>query len=453
MFKYIARSKLRSNPKTYMTGVFAVEKPAGVTSTKLVSDLQYIFTHSQEFAEDVKQAKALARKQLGTDKNWSEERINRRVDKIKVKVGHGGTLDPLASGVMIIGLGSGTKQLLYYLTECRKTYTATALLGHSTTTGDSEGEIVTSNPVSHITKDLITKTATKFVGDIKQTPPIFSALKMNGKPLYDYAREGLPLPKPIKSRQVKIYGIKVHEEDSLLDDHEYGKLQSKLDDNGEPLEHALANNQTLNDTPLYFSQQFLDDSSISEEEKVTNKPNPLKDGETLPENLPMFRITADVSSGTYIRSLLNDIGRAMDSSAYMVDLIRSKQSDWELGVNTFKYSDFQGRDESVWGPVLRKVLEQGHRVRVERELQAAEKVKAERDTDTVAAKESENPEEAVKKNDQTGDDNEKVPANTIEEKETVPANIREEKEAPANGEAPEYHLTESKKRPIDEVDK
>lgn len=442
MFKYIARSKLRYNPKTYMTGVFAVEKPAGVTSTKLVSDLQYIFTQSQVFAEDVKQAKALARKQLGADKSWSEERINRRVNKIKVKVGHGGTLDPLASGVMIIGLGSGTKQLLYYLTECRKTYTATALLGHSTTTGDSEGEIVTSNPVSHITKDLITKTANKFVGDIKQTPPIFSALKMNGKPLYDYAREGLPLPKPIKSRQVKVFGIKVHEEDSLRDDHGFGKLQSKLDENGEPLEHALANNQTLNDTPLYFSQQFLDDSSISDEEKVTNKPNPLKDGETLPENLPMFRITADVSSGTYIRSLVNDIGRAMDSSAYMVDLVRSKQSDWELGVNTFKYSDFKDRDESVWGPVLRKVLEQGHRVRVERELQAAaEKVDAKTEAETEAAKESEDPANS-EESQQTGEDIKKAPVNT-EGKEKVPA----------NEEAPGQHLTESKKRPIDEVEK
>lgn len=360
-----------------MNGIFAVEKPSGVTSSKLVGDLQHIFTQSQVFAKDIEDAKSLTRQQLGVDKNWTEARINKKVRQIKVKIGHGGTLDPLASGVLIIGVGKGTKKLQYYLTECRKTYIATALLGHSTTTGDSEGEIVTSNPVSHISKDLITKAANKFVGDIKQTPPIFSALKMNGKPLYDYAREGLPLPKPIKARDVKVFSIKVHNEDSLRDDHTFEKLQSKLDEKGEPMEHLLSNNPTLNDSPLYFSQQYLDNNDVSEEEKAMNKPNPLQDSDKLPEKLPMFRVTADVSSGTYIRSLLNDIGRAMDSSAYMVELVRSKQSDWELGINTFKLSDFTDRQESVWGPVLKKVLDQGSGVDVTKELEEADKVSSE----------------------------------------------------------------------------
>ncbi|CUM46318.1 uncharacterized protein AC631_02461 [Debaryomyces fabryi] len=358
MFKYKPRS---------MNGVFAIEKPSGITSSKFIGDIQAIFTKSEIFQNDLIEARNKAAQALGTDKKWSKERINKRVKSLKVKIGHGGTLDPMASGVLVVGVGLGTKKLQYYLSECNKTYETKALLGISTTTGDAEGEIITKNQVSHITKEMIKETAPKFIGDLKQTPPIFSALKMNGKPLYDYAREGIPLPMPIKVRQVKVFDIKVHDEDSLRIDHGFSTLQSELDEQGNPKEHELSNNPTLNDSPLYFSDQYLSKAEAEGLPKEVGKPKPVSDG-FLPEKLPLIHLTADVSSGTYIRSLVSDYGRALESSAYMVELIRVRQSEWQLGKNVFKISDFENRDERIWGPVLKRVLDSDHDIDVQKEL-------------------------------------------------------------------------------------
>ena len=183
-------------------------------------------------------------------------------------------------------------------------------------------------------------------------------MKVNGKPLYEYAREGLPLPTSIKVRDVTVNDIKVIEEDSLKTDHEFVKLQSELDENGVPKEHGLMNNPTLNDSPLYFSSQYLERAEKENLPKEVGKARLLPDGESLPEKLPMIHFVSDVSSGTYIRSLISDIGRAMESSAYMVELIRVKQSEWKLDQNVFKIEDFD-RDEKVWGPVLKKVFDEG----------------------------------------------------------------------------------------------
>lgn len=359
-----------------MNGILAIEKPSGLSSSKFLDKLQSVFSNSVVFEKDLQAAKELKLSQLKLDTKWTEQRIANKVKNLKLKMGHGGTLDPLASGVMIVGLGLGTKKLQYYLTGCNKTYKTKALLGISTTTGDSEGEIITKNPVDHVTKEMVLNTAEKFVGDIKQTPPIFSALKMNGKPLYDYAREGIPLPKAIKPREVKVFGIDVHEEDSLSTDHEFVKLESQLDENGVPKEHQLANNPTLNDSPLYFSREYLEKSGTEEETKVI--PKAFAEGEQLPEKLPMIHLTCDVSSGTYIRSLISDYGRALETSAYMVELIRSRQSAWELNKNVFKMEDFTDRDPRVWGPVLEKVFQDGDKVILEDLFKEyTEKVKSE----------------------------------------------------------------------------
>ncbi|GME82370.1 unnamed protein product [Ambrosiozyma monospora] len=83
---------------------------------------------------------------------------------------------------------------------------------------------------------------------------------------------------------------------------------------------------------------------------------------------PITHFTSTVSSGTYIRSLISDYGRALGSSAYMVKLIRHKQAEWDLAKNCFQIEDFENNDEAVWGPVLKKVLEKGNDVNVEEEL-------------------------------------------------------------------------------------
>ncbi|KAG5418618.1 PUS4 [Candida metapsilosis] len=336
-----------------MNGVFAVYKPSGISSAKCIGELQELFTKSKTFAPDLKAMKEKVFSDLSRDKKW-KSRAQKRADATKIKIGHGGTLDPMASGVLVVGVGLGTKKLQYYLAECQKTYETKALLGISTTTGDAEGEIVTKTKIDHITPELVKSSVKKFVGDIKQTPPIFSALKVDGKPLYEYARKGLPLPTQIKVRDVRVNSIKVVEEDLLSRDHEFDKLESELDENGVPKEHGLMNNPTLNDSPLYYSKEYLETHEGEEEVK----PKLLADDEQLPEKLPMIHFISDVSSGTYIRSLISDIGRAMESSAYMVELIRVKQSEWQLNKNVFKMEDFE-KNEDVWGPVLKKVLDQG----------------------------------------------------------------------------------------------
>ncbi|KAI5956555.1 PUS4 [Candida jiufengensis] len=358
----------RALKKTKMNGVFAIYKPSGISSANFINDIQDLFTNSRKFASDLKAARDKVYYDLSRDKKW-QKRARKKADSTKVKIGHGGTLDPLASGVLVVGVGSGTKKLQYYLAECQKTYETKALLGISTTTGDSEGEIITKNETEHITPELVIEATKKFIGDIKQTPPIFSALKVNGKPLYEYAREGLPLPKGIKVRDVKVHDISVVLDDLLTKDHEFTKLESQLDENGVPKEHGLMNNPTLNDSPLYFSRQYLEKSDKSK----VNNPRILADGEELPEKLPLIHFISDVSSGTYIRSLISDIGRALESSAYMVELIRSKQSEWELNKNVFKFEDFK-KDENIWGPVLQKVLKNGgENINLAEELDEAEK--------------------------------------------------------------------------------
>ena len=107
----------------------------------------------------------------------------------KIKVGHAGTLDPLATGLLIICTGKKTKQIEQYQAQV-KTYTGTLILGSTTPSYDLETEIDTTYPTTHITEDLIHQTTAKFTGTIEQYPPVFSALKKDGKRLYEFAREG-----------------------------------------------------------------------------------------------------------------------------------------------------------------------------------------------------------------------------------------------------------------------
>jgi tRNA pseudouridine55 synthase len=106
-----------------------------------------------------------------------------------IKVGHAGTLDPLATGVMIICTGKSTKQIENYQSQIKE-YIATLELGATTPCFDKELPIDNTYPINHITIDLINKIIPTFVGEIWQIPPIYSAVKVDGKRAYDYAREG-----------------------------------------------------------------------------------------------------------------------------------------------------------------------------------------------------------------------------------------------------------------------
>jgi tRNA pseudouridine55 synthase len=119
----------------------------------------------------------------------------------KIKVGHAGTLDPLASGLLIICTGKMTKQLNTFQGQ-DKEYTGTFVIGSTTPSFDLETEVNKTYPINHITEDLIHNTTKQFIGEISQFPPVFSAIKKDGKRLYEFARAGEDVD--IKSRTVRI---------------------------------------------------------------------------------------------------------------------------------------------------------------------------------------------------------------------------------------------------------
>ena len=119
----------------------------------------------------------------------------------KIKVGHAGTLDPLATGLLVICTGKMTKQINTFQGQIKE-YTGTIVLGSTTPSFDLETEIDKTFPTNHITDDLIQETTKQFIGDIEQFPPVFSAVKKDGKRLYEFARAGEAVE--IKSRTVTI---------------------------------------------------------------------------------------------------------------------------------------------------------------------------------------------------------------------------------------------------------
>ncbi len=136
---------------------------------------------------------------------------NQALQKVKwllqaAKAGHTGTLDPLATGLLPLCFGEATK-FAHYLTDADKTYFATIKLGMTTNTGDAEGKILETRPVN-VDIVQLEKTLTLFQGEITQIPPMYSALKHEGKALYEYARAGVEIER--KRRQVKIHTIQLN---------------------------------------------------------------------------------------------------------------------------------------------------------------------------------------------------------------------------------------------------
>jgi tRNA pseudouridine55 synthase len=115
--------------------------------------------------------------------------IRQRFNIKKIKVGHAGTLDPLATGLLIICTGKQTKEIHVYQGQIKE-YTGTITLGATTPSYDLETEINQTFSTEHITEDLLKETTKQFIGDIQQKPPIFSAIKKDGKRLYELARKG-----------------------------------------------------------------------------------------------------------------------------------------------------------------------------------------------------------------------------------------------------------------------
>jgi len=138
--------------------------------------------------------------------DWTSFDVVKKIrSQIKpAKVGHAGTLDPFAEGVLMLCTGNFTKKVEYFMDK-EKEYIAEIRLGKETDTLDLTGRTVKISNVPKLSENKIIKTIKQFIGDIKQEPPMFSALKVNGQPLYKSARKGINVPR--KKRIVRIYDI------------------------------------------------------------------------------------------------------------------------------------------------------------------------------------------------------------------------------------------------------
>ena len=150
------------------SGFLLVDKPSGITSSKLVQVIKKTFS------------------------------LNR--------IGHTGTLDPLATGLMVLCVGQATKFSQFLLVK-DKSYRVSIKLGVATDTFDAEGLVTSEKAVNHVTRELIEASLTNFQGEIEQIPPMYSAIKKNGVPLYKMARRGLKVD--LEPRKVRIYEIKM----------------------------------------------------------------------------------------------------------------------------------------------------------------------------------------------------------------------------------------------------
>ncbi len=149
-------------------------------------------------------------------KDWTSHDVIAKLRGIlgTKKVGHTGTLDPMATGLLVICIGRATK-LVDYLTQDSKQYLAGVKLGTTTTTDDVEGEVLTTKDVPKLTKQELLEVLATFKGKQKQVPPKYSAIKINGRKLYDYARKGIEVDIP--ARDVEILKLDL----VSMDEHQF----------------------------------------------------------------------------------------------------------------------------------------------------------------------------------------------------------------------------------------
>ena len=140
----------------------------------------------------------------------------------KFKIGHAGTLDPLATGLLIVCTGKFTKRITEIQAQAKE-YTGTITVGATTPSYDLETEVDATFPTEHITAELILETVKQFIGEIDQKPPIFSAIKKDGKRLYEHARDGSTVE--ISSRKTTLYEFEITKFD--LPEIEFRVLCSK----------------------------------------------------------------------------------------------------------------------------------------------------------------------------------------------------------------------------------
>ena len=179
------------------------------------------------------------------------------------KVGHGGTMDPLAKGVLPVCFGQATR-LMDHVIGSVKIYRAEITLGITTTTYDAEGEIVKTADISNLTENMVKESLRPLIGFVRQTPPMYSALKMDGKRLYKLARSGIDVDIMHKTRDVEIHGIEILEFDypKLIIEVKCGKgtyIRSLAHDLGE----SLGCGGHISDLVRLFCGSFPSEESVT----------------------------------------------------------------------------------------------------------------------------------------------------------------------------------------------
>ncbi|EON98637.1 putative trna pseudouridine synthase b protein [Phaeoacremonium minimum UCRPA7] len=376
----------------------AINKPYGMSSAQVIRDCQTYFNPSNMFRPMMEEQTA----QRIQESNSAQRRRKRDKRRIQVKLGHGGTLDPLATGVLILGLGKGTKALNQFL-NCTKTYETVVVFGASTDTYDRCGVMLKQRQYDHITRPMVEEALKSFRGTYQQMPPLYSALKMEGKPLYEYAREGKPIPREIATREVTCTNMELVEwyepgthhhhwpgEEGTAAEKTYAEQVwriEKLQTEGKKLtpEENEAESQALaaHESSKRKFEERQDDLVYDKQSKRRKhsheapmmsgalgevRPPKGKGSDLIPPLIPntpppwegkgppaaKFRMT--VTSGFYVRSFAHDLGNKVDSAAIMTELIRTRQGQFTLdGENCMEYDDLL-KGERVWAPMLEGML-------------------------------------------------------------------------------------------------
>ncbi len=211
------------------------------------------------------------------------------------KAGHTGALDPLATGLLPICLGEATK-FSHYLLEAKKRYQTTIQLGSRTTTGDVEGEVFAQTAIPSLSTEHVEQVLEQFLGDGLQTPPMYSALKKDGRPLYELARQGIEIERP--ARPIHIYAIHLiaFTEDTLTIDVTCSK-GTYIRVLGEDIAQALGTTGHLKHLHRLETGHFTLDATMTIE-YLESLSEMQRDALLLPayaavENLPRYELAAE----------------------------------------------------------------------------------------------------------------------------------------------------------------
>jgi len=228
--------------------------------------------------------------------------LSRRLGIKRLRVGHAGTLDPLASGVLLLCTGKCTKQI-DQLQAGTKEYIATIRLGYTTLSFDAEHPIDGTYPVEHITEASVHEALSHFKGSIWQVPPTLSAVKVEGRRAYDFIRQGEEVE--LKAKELVI------DELELLDLH----LPAQGITSPHAEEMARIARAGINIKEYGRDKEQYE---IAEAEDID------------PAKLSYLQIRVVCSKGTYIRALARDIGKALGSGGYLISLRRTRIGDYRI---------------------------------------------------------------------------------------------------------------------------